>query len=349
VGRKAALTLSVAVMSVGSFVVALIPGYDTIGVAAPILLTVARMVQGLSLGGEYGASATYMSEMAGRVRRGYWSSFQFSTLIAGQLSSVIVLMILQALLTRAQLQDWGWRIPFVIGGILAIVVFWMRQSLDETHSYKRSKEAGAPQANTLMLFAKHPKEAAMIFTLTASGSLAFYAFTTYMLKFLQNTAGFTDRVTTWINAASLLCYMLVQPAFGWLGDRVGRKNVLIVAFTGLVILPYPLMTTLAHTHDPFVAFLLVMAALLTLSGYTATNAVVKSELFPTHIRALGVALPYALANAVFGGSAEYVALWLKQQHVEPYFYFYISAVALAALLVAIRMRDTSVHSLIEEE
>ena len=158
VGRKAALTLSVGVMSAGSFAVALIPGYATIGVAAPILLTLCRMIQGLSLGGEYGASATYMSEMAGRERRGFWSSFQFSTLIAGQLMSVVVLMILQALLTRAQLEAFGWRIPFLIGGVLAIVVFWMRTGLEESASFNNAKQAGEPRARTMNCFSNTPKK-----------------------------------------------------------------------------------------------------------------------------------------------------------------------------------------------
>ena len=349
VGRKAALTLSVGVMSAGSFAVALIPGYATIGVAAPILLTLCRMIQGLSLGGEYGASATYMSEMAGRERRGFWSSFQFSTLIAGQLMSVVVLMILQALLTRAQLEAFGWRIPFLIGGVLAIVVFWMRTGLEESASFNNAKQAGEPRARTMMLFLKHPKETAMIFALTAAGSLAFYAFTTYMQKFLKNTVGFSDEVATRINAASLLCYMLIQPLFGWLGDKVGRKHVMAFSFACLTLFTYPLMTTLAGTRDPLSAFLLVLAALVMLSGYTATNAVVKAEMFPAHVRALGVALPYALANAVFGGTAEYIALYLKQQHVEAYFYIYVSAIALGALVVALRLRDTAKHSQILED
>ena len=249
VGRKAALTLSVGVMSAGSFAVALIPGYATIGVAAPILLTVCRMIQGLSLGGEYGASATYMSEMAGKQRRGFWSSFQFSTLIAGQLVSVIVLIVLQSFFTRPQLEAFGWRIPFVIGGLLAIVVLWIRLGLDESRSFQNAKDAGEPRAKTMMLFLQHPKETAIIFALTAAGSLAFYAFTTYMQKFLKNTVGFSDEVATRINAASLLAYMLIQPLFGWLGDKVGRKQVMAVSFGSMALLTFPLMTTLSHTHD----------------------------------------------------------------------------------------------------
>jgi MHS family alpha-ketoglutarate permease-like MFS transporter len=348
-GRKAALTLSVGVMSAGSFAVAMIPSHATIGVAAPVLLTLCRMLQGLSLGGEYGASATYMSEMAGRARRGFWSSFQYSTLIGGQLLSVGVLLVLQALLTRPQLEAWGWRIPFVIGGLLAIVVFWMRANLRESQSFENAKAAGEPRARTMMLFLQHPKETGVIFVLTAAGSLSFYAFTTYMQKFLKNTAGFSDEVATRINAACLLIFMFLQPLVGWLGDRFGRKTMLAFTFGSLTLFTYPLMTTLGATRDPFVAFGLALTALILLSGYTATNAVVKAELFPARVRALGVALPYAIANSVFGGSAEYVALYLKSRNVEPWFYLYVSAMAFAALIVTLRLRETSRHSLILED
>ncbi len=348
-GRRAALTLSVGLMSVGSFAIALIPGYAAIGVAAPILLTTARLVQGMSLGGEYGASATYMSEMAGKARRGFWSSFQFVTLIAGQLTALVVLIVLQRTLSKEALETWGWRVPFVIGGFLAIVVFWMRTGLEETQSYAKVKEAGGSKGSTFALFRQHPVEAAMIMALTGAGSLAFYAFTTYMQKFLVNTSGFTEDTATLITAASLVVYMCVQPLFGLLGDRIGRTRSIAIAFGGITLLAYPIMSGIAATDSPWVALGLVITALIFLSGYTAVNAVVKAELFPAHIRALGVALPYALANAVFGGTAEYVALWFKGMGTESWFYIYISAGAFIALITAVRMRDTGKTSLIEED
>ena len=348
-GRRSALTLSVALMCAGSFSIAILPDYAAWGAMAPVCLVAARLVQGLSLGGEYGASATYMSEMAGRKRRGFWSSFQFTTLIMGQLTALGVLIALQHLLPTAALEAWGWRIAFAIGGLLAVVVFWIRSGMDESASFLTAKAAGGARSGGLALFTRFPRETWAVFALTSAGSLAFYAYTTYMQKFLANTAGFSKDTATAISAASLLVYMFMQPAFGALSDRIGRKACLIFAFGTGCLITYPVMTAIAGTHDAVTAFALVVGLLVVLSGYTAVNAVLKAELFPAHIRALGVALPYALANSVFGGSAEYVALRFKQVHLESGFYIYVSVVMAAGLIVAFRLRNTNRESLIAED
>jgi MHS family alpha-ketoglutarate permease-like MFS transporter len=348
-GRKAALTVSVSMMCAGSFAIAIIPDYAMIGTAAPVALVLARLVQGLSLGGEYGASATYMSEMSGRKRRGFWSSFLFVTLILGQLTALGVLILLQNVLSPEDLAQWGWRIPFAIGGVLAIVVFWIRTGLEESQSYLTAQAEGAERSRTMLLFVKFPKETATIFALTSAGSLAFYAYTTYMQKFLVNTSGFTKDMATAITAAALLVYMFAQPAFGALSDLVGRKTTLVAAFLLGTIFTYPIFSKIAVTTDATMAFALMCALVLILSGYTAVNAVLKAELFPAHVRALGVALPYATANAIFGGTAEYIALWFKKEGMESGFYVYVAAIMAVAFLVALTLRDTNKHSLITED
>nr|WP_310542636.1 MFS transporter [Phenylobacterium sp.] len=348
-GRKAALTVSVSMMCAGSFAIAIIPDYSMIGTAAPVALVLARLVQGLSLGGEYGASATYMSEMAGKKRRGFWSSFLFVTLILGQLTALGVLILLQNILSPEDLSQWGWRIPFAIGGVLAIVVFWIRTGLEESQSYLTAQAEGAERSRTMLLFVKFPKETATIFALTSAGSLAFYAYTTYMQKFLVNTSGFTKDAATAITAAALLVYMIAQPAFGALSDVVGRKATLLAAFLLGSIFTYPIFSRIAVTSDATMAFALMCALVLILSGYTAVNAVLKAELFPAHVRALGVALPYATANAIFGGTAEYVALWFKKEGMESGFYVYVASIMAIAFLVALTLRDTNKHSLITED
>ncbi len=348
-GRKAALTVSVSMMCAGSFAIAIIPDYNMIGAAAPVALVLARLVQGLSLGGEYGASATYMSEMSGKQRRGFWSSFLFVTLILGQLTALGVLILLQNVMTKEDLEAWGWRIPFAIGGVLAVVVFWIRTGLEESQSYLASQAEGAERSRTMLLFIKFPKETATIFALTSAGSLAFYAYTTYMQKFLVNTSGFTKDAATAITAGALVVYMFAQPAFGALSDVVGRKTTLAIAFLLEAIFTYPLFTQIAETRDAGMAFGLMCALVLILSGYTAVNAVLKAELFPAHVRALGVALPYATANAIFGGTAEYVALWFKKEGMESGFYVYVATVMGLAFLVALTLRDTNKHTLITED
>jgi len=290
-----------------------------------------------------------MSEMAGKANRGFWSSFQFTTLIMGQLTALAVLILLQNIMPRAELEAWGWRIAFAIGGLLAVVVFYIRSGLEESPSFLAAKASGAERSRAMLLFTKFPRETWTIFALTSAGSLAFYAYTTYMQKFLVNTSGFTKDQATTISASSLLVYMVIQPLFGALSDRIGRKTTLIFAFLVGALITYPVMSQIATTQDALAAFFLVAALLAVLSGYTAVNAVLKAELFPAHVRALGVALPYALANSVFGGSAEYVALRFKQANMESGFYVYVAVVMAIAFLVALTLKNTNRDSLITED
>jgi MHS family alpha-ketoglutarate permease-like MFS transporter len=340
-GRRAALSASVLLMCAGSLLIAVTPSYAAIGVAAPALLVLARLLQGLSVGGEYGASATYLSEMAGRRLRGFYSSFQYVTLIAGQLIALAVLIVLQQSLSATSLEQWGWRIPFAIGGTLAVAALWLRRGLDETAMFEAAKTTGAVQRRaSLRALLGYPRQVATVVGLTAGGTVAFYTFTTYAQKFLVNTAGFSKPVATRLSALTLLVFMLVQPLVGYVSDRVGRRPVLI-AFGVLGVLgTVPLLTTLGTTHTESRAFALLMAALLAVSGYTSINAVVKAELFPTEIRALGVAFPYAIAVSIFGGTAEYLALWAKSAGHEPWFYWYVTVCIAGSLVVYATMPET---------
>lgn len=340
-GRKAGLTLSVMLMGGGSLLIAVTPGHASIGAAAPVILLVARLMQGLSVGGEYGASATYLSEMAQRDHRGFFSSFQYVTLIGGQLIALSVLLVLQAMLSEAALEAWGWRVPFAIGGVLAISVFYLRRRIQETPDFERAQgDEKAPRSSGFALFRYHPKQVAIVVALTAGGTLAFYAYSTYMQKFLVNTAGFGRETATGIMAAALFLYMLLQPVAGWLSDRIGRKPLLIGFGVAGLLFTVPIFTALESARSSFHAFLLVMAALVIVTGYTSINAVVKAELFPPNIRALGVALPYALANTIFGGTAEYVALSFKSHGLESGFYWYVAGMIGLSLIVYVRMAET---------
>lgn len=348
-GRKAGLTLSVLLMCVGSLLIACTPGYGSIGIAAPILLVVARLLQGLSVGGEYGASATYLSETADRENRGFWSSLIPVTLIGGQLVALSVVVSLQVVLEQEALATWGWRIPFFVGGLLAVIVFWLRRGLVETQSFEVAHTSDPQASSATMLFRKHPREAAVVIGLTAGGTLAFYTFTTYMQKFLVVTSHFDKTTASRITAAALFVFMLLQPAIGALSDRVGRKPVMISFGVLGTLFTAPILMTLARARTPLAAFALVLAGLTIVSAYTSINAVVKAELFPARIRALGVALPFAIANTAFGGTAEYVALWFKSRGLEEGFYWYVTAAIALSLVVYIRMRDTRDHSMIVED
>jgi MFS transporter, MHS family, alpha-ketoglutarate permease len=349
-GRKAGLTLSVSLMCAGSLVIAVAPTYAQAGLLSPAILLVARVTQGLSLGGEYGSSATYMSEIADRERRGFWSSFLYVTIIGGQLTALALLVFLQAVLGEQAMQSWGWRIGFFVGAILAIVVFFIRRRLDETLSYENVvADANRRKSSIRNLFIHHPREALLVMGITAGGTASFYAYTIYLQKFLANTAGFERATASQIMTVALGIMLLLQPIAGRLSDSVGRKPLMIFFGVCGMLFTYPIFTALAHAETVGVAFALVMAALVMVTGYTSINAIVKAELFPADIRALGVALPFAIANTIFGGTAEYIALWLKEIGHESWFYIYISLLCAVYLVACIRMRETKATSQILED
>ncbi len=346
-GRRAGLALSVGLMTIGSLAIALIPSQRQIGVWAPALLVIVRMAQGVSLGGEYGVSAAYLSEMAERKHRGMWASSLGATPIVGQLAALCLLLVLQATLDDKALHDWGWRVPFAIGGAMSLAVLWLRRGLDETTAF--NKIADKPGPSRIWAFLQHPRETGVVLAITAGGTLGFYAFTTYMQKFLVNTGGFSKTIATQIMAVALLISVIQHPIMGAVSDRIGRKP-LLVAYCGLtLILAYPLLTTLGHTHSVWVAFALVLVAVSVVSLYTTVSSLYKAELFPTEIRSLGVALPYAVAGSMFGGTAEWVALLFKHLGHESGFFVYVSVTAGLALIVALLMRDTGKYSKILED
>jgi MHS family alpha-ketoglutarate permease-like MFS transporter len=345
-GRKSALMVSVVMMCAGSLMIALTPGYAQIGVAAPVLLVAARLLQGLSVGGEYGTSATYMSEMATSENRGFWASFQYVTLVGGQLVALAVLLILQASMSEAEIEAWGWRIPFAIGALCAVVALYLRRGIEETTAFA-SVAATDRKALLHRLFA-HPRQLLTVVGLTAGGTLSFYTFTTYMQKFLVNTVGFSKPDATLVSAGSLFFFMLLQPLFGALSDRIGRRAQLIVFGVLGLLTTVPIMTTLSGASTTWEAFLLVAAALSINACYSSISGVVKAELFPTEIRALGVGLPYAFAVSLFGGTAEYLALWFKSIGHEQWFYWYVTSCIALSLVVYVSMPDTRRHSAIKD-
>ena len=333
-GRKTSMLISVCMMCMGSLVIACLPGYDSIGTWAPALLLLARLFQGLSVGGEYGTSATYMSEVAVEGRKGFYASFQYVTLIGGQLLALLVVVVLQQVLSDEALRAWGWRIPFAIGAILAIVALWLRRQLDETSQkeVRALKEAGSFKG-----LWRNRTAFSMVLGFTAGGSLTFYTFTTYMQKYLVNTAGMHANMASAIMTVALFVFMLIQPAIGALSDRIGRRTSMLI-FGGLAtVCTVPILTALQSVTSPYAAFGLVMIALLIASFYTSISGILKAEMFPAQVRALGVGLSYAVANALFGGSAEYVALSLKSVGFETAFFWYVTLMGAVAFIVSLML------------
>ncbi|WP_217605346.1 MFS transporter [Chitinophaga sp. GbtcB8] len=346
-GRKAAMTLSVLLMSLGSLMITFIPSYRSIGLLSPVFLLLARLLQGLSVGGEYGTSATYLSEIATKEKRGFFSSFQYVTLIGGQLVSLGIQLLLQKVfLTPEQLHSWGWRIPFFIGALLALVVLYMRRNMEESVKLDDKK---TERGSVAVLLKKHPRAVLTVVGLTLGGTLAFYTYTTYMQKFLVNTVHLSKEQSTLIVFILMLIYAGIQPLFGWISDKYGRKPLLIGFGVLGTLFTVPILTTLSHTTSAVAAFFLILAALIIVSGYTAINAVVKAELFPAEVRALGVGLPYALTVALFGGTAEYIALYFKNIGHESLYYWYITGCIFISLIVYVAVRDTRRTSYIDRE
>ncbi len=337
-GRRAALSLSVILMCVGSLIVAVLPTYSSIGVLAPVLLLVARLIQGISLGGEYASSATYLSEMALARNRGFYTSFQYVTLIGGQVLGSLTLLIMQSLYTAPELESWGWRVPFVLGAAFSVIGLYLRRGISESADFERASRE--PRESPLTMLLQHKREFFIVLGLTMGGTTAFYTYTTYMTTYLTNTVKLSRENANLISLITLVIYAAIQPIFGAISDRVGRRPVLMWFGILGTLCTVPLLTALSQTRDFTTALMLVMTALVIVSGYTSINAVVKAELFPTKVRALGVGLPYAIAASLFGGTAPYIALQLKEWGVESYFYWYVSFMCLCSLLVYFFMRDT---------
>lgn len=333
-GRKTSMLISVCMMCLGSLVIACLPGYEAIGTWAPALLLLARLFQGLSVGGEYGTSATYMSEIAVEGRKGFYASFQYVTLIGGQLLALLVVVVLQQILDDAELRAWGWRIPFAMGAALAVVALWLRRQLDET---SKQEVRALKDAGSLRGLWRNRKAFIMVLGFTAGGSLSFYTFTTYMQKYLVNTAGMHANVASVIMTGALFVFMLIQPVIGALSDKIGRRASML-CFGGLATLfTVPILSALQSVTSPWAAFALVMCALIIVSFYTSISGILKAEMFPAQVRALGVGLSYAVANALFGGSAEYVALSLKSVGIETAFFWYVTALCGLAFIVSLML------------
>ncbi|MGI5456443.1 MFS transporter [Streptomyces sp. CA-249302] len=343
-GRKSALTTTVTLMSLSAILIAIAPTYDQVGYFGAAVLLIARLLQGLSVGGEYAASATYLTEASAPGRRGFFSSFQMVSMKLGQLVGLAIQIVLQHSMSEATLSSWGWRIPFVVGAVGAAGIFWLRRNLLETEAYEELDDEadGSVRAKrgTLRGLLEYKREFLLIIAFSMGGTLCDYTYSTYMTKYLSNTAGLSRTDAALVSFAAIAVMMLIQPLAGALSDRVGRRPLLIAFAIGAVFGTVPLMTSLGNVTTAGGAFALMLTGLVIITGYTSISGVVKAEMFPAHVRALGVALPYAIANALFGGTAEYVALWFKDAGMESGFYWYVTACSAVSLIVYITMRET---------
>lgn len=336
-GRRAALTFSVSLMAFCSAVIALVPSQASIGIAAPIILILARLVQGFATGGEYGTSATYMSEAATRERRGFFSSFQYVTLVGGHVLAQFALLILQTFLSDDQMREFGWRIAFAIGGVAAIVVFWLRRTMDESLSeevIEAARSGADPGAGSMRtLLTDYWRPLLLCFLITMGGTVAFYTYSVNAPAIVKTAFKDNGMTATWVNLIGLIFLMLLQPVGGIISDKIGRKPMLVFFGVGALFYTYILITFLPESSSPLASFALVAGGYVILTGYTSINALVKSELFPAHVRALGVGIGYALANSIFGGTAPLIYQAAKEQGHVPLFIAYVTVCVAISLVV----------------
>ncbi|ENU5510130.1 MFS transporter [Campylobacter coli] len=333
VGRKKSMVVSVVLMALGSFMIAALPSKDVVGDFAIILLLLARLIQGLSVGGEYGIAATYLSELATEGKRGFYSSFQYVTLIGGQLLAVASISIMLFFFSIDEMKDYAWRILFVVGGILALGSLLVRKVMNESATQiHKHEDRGTLKA----LFTSSWKQFLMVLGITAGGSLAFYTITTYTKTFMENS-GMDKTLVNNLFLGALFILMIMQPLFGYIGDKIGHKRSLIIfcilAFVGI----YPIFNLISSNaqSNASLVFILVVLLFIILSFYTSVAGIFKAKLFPEHVRALGTGLGYAISNAIFGGSAPWVALQFKNAGMENGFFVYIAVLTLLMFIATL--------------
>lgn len=335
-GRKAALAATIIMMAGGSLMIGLSPTYESIGIFAPIILVLARLLQGLSLGGEFASAATYLSEMAPKNKRGFYSSFMFFSSAIGILMASGLAWALTSTLTETQMSEYGWRIPFILGAIGGLVGMWIRKSVPDSEMTHKKESVKNP---LVVLIKRHPKETLRIVGISILTTFAFYIFVVYVPTYAIKVLGAEPQTAFAANTVGLIIFMLCQPVFGWLSDKIGRKPQLIVFAVGYLVFFYPIIKWMDGT---FASILLVeLFGLVLYALYTAIGPAVMSEQFPTEVRAVGIGAPYNLMVALLGGTTPYVLTWLQSIGKQDYFYFMVLVGALLTLITFMKMPETA--------
>ncbi|WP_397474185.1 MFS transporter [Pusillimonas sp.] len=335
-GRRAALALSVTIMSLCSFAIAITPTRLAIGEWAAIILIMCRLVQGFATGGEYGTSATYLSEAAVPKHRGFLASFHYVTLVGGHVLAQALFLALLLSTSKEFIGEWGWRLAFLIGGAGALVVLWMRRTMDESLSQdaikiaKKTKDSGSMSE----LISNYWKELTACFLVTMGGTVAFYAYSVTGPAIVKSTFAQSSPVMgSVISLIALSILMVLQPLGGFLSDRIGRRTLLVFFGIGGTLFTWVIFTILPQTTNALLSFSILTVGFIILTGYTSINAVVKAELFPTHVRALGVGFGYAIANSTFGGTAPVLYSAAQQTGMVSMFISYVTILIIGSLLV----------------
>ncbi len=340
-GRKVSLLLTIFLMAAGTVLIGIIPSYRSIGVAAAVLLVLARLLQGFSAGGEWGGSTAFIVEWAPPDRRGLFGSFQQSSVAAGLLLGSGVAALTNTLLSAADVESWGWRIPFLLGGLILPVGIYMRRRIGETPVFRRSQEEAGPADPTSRL-----ELAARAFGFTILWTVSYYIMLSYMPTFTQKYAHLGRAEALWSNTVGLLVLVAAVPLMGLLSDRYGRKPLLIACCLSFIVLPYPLfLLMLSGAGLATIVGIQILFGLM-IALFSGPGPAAIAEIFPTKVRSTWMSTGYSLAVAIFGGFAPYIATWLIETTGSPIApTYYLIAAAIVSTAVIFSLRETAHEAL----
>jgi MHS family alpha-ketoglutarate permease-like MFS transporter len=338
-GRKKGLTLTISMMAGASLLIAVCPSYGTIGLAAPVILLLARLLQGFSAGGEFGSSSAFLIESAAPGRRAFAGSWQQVSVGAGTLLAAAMGTVLTGTLSESAMQTWGWRVAFAAGGLLGLIGLWLRRSVEETDAFARLDASARAKANPLRaMFVEHPRAALRVVGITVAGTLVYYVWISYMPSYAHVTTGIPLSRALLANTISLVVFLVLLPFGGLLSDKLGRKPTMLAFAGGFLVLAWPLLHGLSAHFWTLLGIELV--GMILIVGYSANCAVVMAEQFPAEVRTTGIGLPYALAVALFGGTAPYITTWMSAHGHRDLVWLYVAAAALIGVLVYATMPET---------
>jgi MHS family alpha-ketoglutarate permease-like MFS transporter len=342
-GRKRGLTLTIGLMAVAAIVIAVTPGYETIGLFAPVILLLARLVQGFSAGGEFGSSSAFMVESAAPERRAFAGSWQQVSVGAGGLIASGMGFLITSLLPPDVVDGWGWRIAFFIGALLGLVGLWLRVSVEETESFTKMSEArtladSGPRPGPFAIFTQHPGATLRVFGITIAGTLLYYMWVSFMPTFAHLSTGIPLNQALLANVISLIVFIVLLPFAGLLSDRIGRKATMTGFAGGFLIFSWPAFALLNGNF--WMLLTIEIIGMLLLLGYSGNAAVIMAEQFPPEVRAAGIGFPYALAVAIFGGTAPYITTWFLDHDLGHLVWIYCAAAALIGVVVYLTMPET---------